>query len=82
VASRAGLFAVEKRISSPSRESKPPNHNLPARSQSLYRLSSFISYMFIIFLKALTLLRGPLAYPNGLLDLHIETFGRTPWPGD
>jgi hypothetical protein len=23
-----------------------------------------------------------LAYPNGLLDLHIETFGRTPWPGD
>jgi hypothetical protein len=23
-----------------------------------------------------------LAYPNGLLDLHIETFGRTPWLGD
>jgi hypothetical protein len=21
-------------------------------------------------------------YPNGLLDLHIETFGRIPWPGD
>jgi hypothetical protein len=33
--------------------------------------------------KALTVLRGPLAYPNGLLDLHIlETYGRTPWPGD
>jgi hypothetical protein len=28
--------------------------------------------------KALTVFRGPLAYPNGLLDLHIETFGRTP----
>jgi hypothetical protein len=27
------------------------------------------------FKKALTVLRGPLAYPNGLLDLHIETFG-------
>jgi hypothetical protein len=26
------------------------------------------------FQKALTVLRGPLAYPNGLLDLHIETF--------
>jgi hypothetical protein len=23
-----------------------------------------------------------LDYPNGLLDLHIETFGRTPWPRD
>jgi hypothetical protein len=32
--------------------------------------------------KALTVLRRPLAYTNGLLDLHIETFGRTPWPGD
>jgi hypothetical protein len=30
------------------------------------------------FLKALTVLSGPLAYPNGLLDLHTETFGRTP----
>jgi hypothetical protein len=29
-----------------------------------------------------TVLRGPLAYHNELLDLHIETFGRTPWPGD
>jgi hypothetical protein len=28
--------------------------------------------------KVLTVLRGPLAYPNGLLDLHRETFGRTP----
>jgi hypothetical protein len=28
----------------------------------------------ILFKKALTVLRGPLAYPNGLLDLHIETF--------
>jgi hypothetical protein len=28
----------------------------------------------IFFKKALTVLRGPLAYPNGLLDLHIETF--------
>jgi hypothetical protein len=34
------------------------------------------------FKKALTALRGPLAYPNGLLDLHIEIFGRTLWPGD
>jgi hypothetical protein len=24
----------------------------------------------------------PLAYPNGLLDLYIETFGRTPFPVD
>jgi hypothetical protein len=30
-------------------------------------------YLFF-FKKALTVLRGPLAYPNGLLDLHIETF--------
>jgi hypothetical protein len=37
---------------------------------------------FAVFLKVLTVLRGPLAYPNGLLDLHIETFGRTPWPRD
>jgi hypothetical protein len=29
---------------------------------------------FFLFRKALTVLRGPLAYPNGLLDLHIETF--------
>jgi hypothetical protein len=28
--------------------------------------------IIIIFLKG-TVLRGPLAYPNGLLDLHIET---------
>jgi amino acid transporter len=34
------------------------------------------------FKKALIFLRGHLAYPNGLLDLHIETIGRTPWPGD
>jgi hypothetical protein len=27
-----------------------------------------------VFLKALTVLRGHLAYTNGLLDLHIETF--------
>jgi hypothetical protein len=39
------------------------------------------TFMFF-FKKALTILRGPLAYPNGLIDLHIETFGRTPWPGD
>jgi hypothetical protein len=39
---------------------------------------SFLSF----FKKALTVLRGPLAYPNGLLDLHIETFGKAPWPGD
>jgi hypothetical protein len=32
----------------------------------------------MFFLKVLTVLRGRLAYPNGLLDLHIETFGRTP----
>jgi hypothetical protein len=34
------------------------------------------------FKNALTVLRGTLAYPNGLLDLRIETFGRTSWPGD
>jgi hypothetical protein len=28
-------------------------------------------YLYL-FLKALTALRGPLAYPNGLLDLHID----------
>jgi hypothetical protein len=32
--------------------------------------------------KALAVLRGPLAYTNRLLDLHIETFSRTPWTGD
>jgi hypothetical protein len=34
------------------------------------------------FLKRHLVLRGPFAYPNGLFDLHIETFGRTPWTGD
>jgi hypothetical protein len=39
--------------------------------------------VFFYFLKkALTVLRGPMAYPNELLDLYIDTFGRTPWPGD
>jgi hypothetical protein len=38
-------------------------------------------YFFLKKKKAVTVLRGSLAYPNGLLDLHIETFGRTPWPG-
>jgi hypothetical protein len=33
------------------------------------------------FKKALTVLRGPLACHNGRLDLHIETFGRTPLAG-
>jgi hypothetical protein len=36
------------------------------------------THTYLIFLKALTVLRGHVAYPNGLLDLHIETFGRTP----
>jgi hypothetical protein len=35
-----------------------------------------------IFLKGTYSPSRTLAYPNGLLDLHIETFGRTPWPGD
>jgi hypothetical protein len=39
-------------------------------------------FCFVLFKKALTVLRGPLAYPNGLLDLHIETFCRTPGTGD
>jgi hypothetical protein len=44
---------------------------------------TFVTIIFFLFSKkALTVLQGPLAYPNGLLDLHIETFGRTPWPGD
>jgi hypothetical protein len=30
--------------------------------------------VFIFFKKALAVLRGLLVYPNGLLDLHIETF--------
>jgi hypothetical protein len=37
---------------------------------------------WIFFKKALTVLCRPLAYPNGLLDLHIEALGRTPWPED
>jgi hypothetical protein len=41
-----------------------------------------LSLLTYFFKKALTILRGHLAYPNGLLDLHIETFGRTPLPGD
>jgi hypothetical protein len=41
-----------------------------------------MSFNYLILKKALTVLRGPFAYPNGLLDLHIETFGRTPWTGD
>jgi hypothetical protein len=40
------------------------------------------SLLDLFFLKALTVLPGPLAYPNGLLDLRVETFGRTPWTGD
>jgi hypothetical protein len=32
--------------------------------------SDLPSYTFLK--KALTVLRGPLAYPNGLLDLHIR----------
>jgi hypothetical protein len=46
--------------------------------------SGHIFFVTFIFLKkkVLTILHGPLAYPNGLLDLHIETFGRTPWLGD
>jgi hypothetical protein len=32
--------------------------------------------LIYFFLKALTVVCGPLAYPNGLLDLHIETFCR------
>jgi hypothetical protein len=39
-------------------------------------------FIYKIHKKALTVLRGPLTYPNGLLDLHIETFVRTPWLGD
>jgi hypothetical protein len=37
---------------------------------------------FFVLKKALTILRGTLSYLNGLLNLHIETFGRTPWLGD
>jgi hypothetical protein len=37
--------------------------------------STLYIYIYIFFLKALTVLHGPLAYPD-------ETFGRTPWPGD
>jgi hypothetical protein len=33
---------------------------------------AFNSGANIFFKKALTVLCGPLAYPNGLLDLHIE----------
>jgi hypothetical protein len=46
------------------------------------RIQTDVHYFFFLKKKALTVLSGHLAYPNGLLDLHIETFGRTPWPGD
>jgi hypothetical protein len=39
-----------------------------------YHIMKRYMILTIIFLKTLTVLRGPLAYPNGLLDLHIETF--------
>jgi hypothetical protein len=42
----------------------------------------FFIHIHFCFKKAFTVLHEPLAYPNGLLDLHTETFGRTPWPGD
>jgi hypothetical protein len=45
-------------------------------------LDSLSDCFLYLFKKALTVLRGPLAHPNGLLDLHIETFCRTSWPGD
>jgi hypothetical protein len=66
---------------------------LETRKQVAFRLIVFLLILrgcinrqgfiiiIIIFKKALTVLRGPLVYPNGLLDLYIETFGRTPWPG-
>jgi hypothetical protein len=38
----------------------------------------FYTELISVYRKALTVLRGPLAYPSGLLDLHIETFVRTP----
>jgi hypothetical protein len=44
-------------------------------NEELHKLCT--SQNIIFFKKALTILHGPLAYPNGLLDLHIETFGRT-----
>jgi hypothetical protein len=39
-------------------------------------------FLLLFFKKAVTVLRELLAYPNGLLDLHVETFGRTPRPAD
>jgi hypothetical protein len=51
------------------------------RSASIFNVKT-PNFYFFYFKKALTVLRGPLACPNGRPDLHIETFGRTPWPGD
>jgi hypothetical protein len=49
-----------------------------AKSSSIINISDY----YFFFEKALTVLRGPLASLNGLLYLHIETFGKTPWTGD
>jgi hypothetical protein len=49
--------------------------------RSLYGAGSLKTVSSDFFFKD-TVVRGPLAYPNGLLDLHIETYGRTYWPGD
>jgi hypothetical protein len=48
-----------------------------------YKYRNFFLHVYDYFFKKEgTVLRGLLAYPNGLLDLYIETLGRTPWPGD
>jgi hypothetical protein len=45
-------------------------------NRQTYKPTLLYAYFIFIYLfkKALTVLHGPLAYPNGLLDLHIETF--------
>jgi hypothetical protein len=70
VGSRAVLDTPVKSIPRHHRESNP---RTPIVKPVAQRYS---------FKKALTVLRGPLAYPNGILDLYIETFGRTLWPRD
>jgi hypothetical protein len=63
----------------PGRSVKLNTHLLVPRSRMSGVISQLPQYAFMAWcsVKAqgqLTVLRGPLAYPNGLLDLHIETF--------
>jgi len=59
----------------PNKRWKMAQIDILITNERVFRMSGLIIIIIIIIIKkALTLLRGPLAYPNGLLDLHIETF--------